>query len=497
MGDIKKKRWNRWIAVALGIGILFGWLVYALVFLNRIDQDRGTLLTPEVQQGVTEEYQEEWYTIYQHGRRTGYSHTRLQPEEGGYGIMEELFLRLNFLEEIQEVFSTVEAQLAPDFSLRSFSFRLQAGVISYRLKGEVQDDRLVLVSRMAGQERTEQLPLSAPLYLGSGIKSFMVQQRLQVGDTYRLALFDPATLSRTVVPLHVEAIETIRIRSRDFEAYRVAMEFHGVKLRTWISPYGELLKEEGFLGMTLVRTEGEDALKSLTEETAAELMREASVLVDRAIPRARDLKRLRLQIIGVVGDDWDIGGGRQHWHEGELTIVRESLTELPSVTIPFKDPEMAQYLQPSLLVQSDAPEIKREVASITGVERDALKAVTQVSSWVYRNLEKRPTLSVPNALEVWRRRAGDCNEHSVLFAALARAAGVPTRVVTGLLYADGRFFYHAWNEVNVGKWVAVDALLNQVPADPTHIRIIIGGLERQVRLVRLIGKLQIQVVDYQ
>ena len=49
----------------------------------------------------------------------------------------------------------------------------------------------------------------------------------------------------------------------------------------------------------------------------------------------------------------------------------------------------------------------------------------------------------------------------------------------------------------MGKWVAVDALLNQVPADPTHIRIIIGGLERQVRLVRLIGKLEIQVVDYQ
>jgi transglutaminase-like putative cysteine protease len=112
-------------------------------------------------------------------------------------------------------------------------------------------------------------------------------------------------------------------------------------------------------------------------------------------------------------------------------------------------------------------------------------------------VEKRPTLSIPSALDVWSRRAGDCNEHSVIFAALARAAGIPTRVVAGLLYADGRFFYHAWNEVHVGQWVAVDALMNQVPADPTHIRLVIGGLERQVQLVRVIGKLEIRVLDYE
>jgi hypothetical protein len=70
-------------------------------------------------------------------------------------------------------------------------------------------------------------------------------------------------------------------------------------------------------------------------------------------------------------------------------------------------------------------------------------------------------------------------------------------VAAGLLYAEGRFFYHAWDEVFVGEWVAVDPLMNQVPADPTHIRLILGELDRQVQLVRVLGRLGIKVIDYE
>ncbi len=158
---------------------------------------------------------------------------------------------------------------------------------------------------------------------------------------------------------------------------------------------------------------------------------------------------------------------------------------------------MARDLQPSLLVQSDEPILKEQAAAIVGEEKDALRAVELISSWVYHNLEKRPTLSIPNAFGVYKLRAGDCNEHSVLFAALARSVGVPTRIVAGLLYTKGRFYYHAWNEVYVGGWVAVDSLLNQVPEDTTHVRLITGGLDRQVRLVRALGRLGIKVIDYE
>ncbi len=91
-------------------------------------------------------------------------------------------------------------------------------------------------------------------------------------------------------------------------------------------------------------------------------------------------------------------------------------------------------------------------------------------------------------------RRGDCNEHTVLFVALARAAGLPARTAAGLVYVNGGFYYHAWPEVYLNGWVAVDPTFGQMPADAAHLRFTIGGLARQVELIRLIGRLQLNVL---
>jgi len=48
-----------------------------------------------------------------------------------------------------------------------------------------------------------------------------------------------------------------------------------------------------------------------------------------------------------------------------------------------------------------------------------------------------------------------CNEAATLFVALARSTGLPARTVAGLIYMNGRFYYHAWAEVYLTDWVAV------------------------------------------
>jgi hypothetical protein len=497
MSGNSKRQWKKWLLISLGVTILVVWVAYATVFYTRLNRGGGDLLTPEVEKIAQKEIQEEWFALYQHGNRIGYSRTELRPQSAGYMVNEELLLRLDFLGEVQDISSWVQANLEPDFSLKSFTFRLQAGPIYYRLQGGVEKGNLILVSQMAGQEQIQKLPLSHPIYLSSGMKSFIAQQPLAVGNTYRLALFDPATMSQTMVPLQVEEKETIRIGARDLEAYRVVMNFRGVQLKSWVSPYGELLKEEGFLGLTMVRSDREDALKGFSEAQGAELVREAAVVPDRTIPNPRELQLLRLHLEGITGDGWELAGGRQNWRNGELTVVRESLQEVSSINIPVNNSALARDLQPSLLVQSNAMTLKKQAYEIVGEESNGLQAVRMISSWVYQNLEKRPTLSIPNALAVYEMRAGDCNEHSVLFAALARSVGIPTKIAAGLLYTEGRFFYHAWNEVYLGEWIAVDPLMNQVPADPTHVRLITGELDRQVELVRALGRLSIKVLDYE
>ncbi|HEX2648233.1 MAG TPA: transglutaminase-like domain-containing protein, partial [Candidatus Dormibacteraeota bacterium] len=100
----------------------------------------------------------------------------------------------------------------------------------------------------------------------------------------------------------------------------------------------------------------------------------------------------------------------------------------------------------------------------------------------------------PGAARVLDTARGDCNEHAVLYIALARAVGLPARAVAGVLEIDGRFYYHAWPEVYLGDWVAVDPMLGQFPADAAHLRFVVGGLARQAELVRALGGLRLEVL---
>ena len=103
-----------------------------------------------------------------------------------------------------------------------------------------------------------------------------------------------------------------------------------------------------------------------------------------------------------------------------------------------------------------------------------------------------------NAMEALKSRRGDCTEHSVLFVALARAAGIPARTAVGIAYwpAGQGFGWHAWAEVKIGEqWYAVDPTLNQPIADATHIKLAQGGPAEQARVVMLLGSLKVARVS--
>ncbi len=142
-------------------------------------------------------------------------------------------------------------------------------------------------------------------------------------------------------------------------------------------------------------------------------------------------------------------------------------------------------------------EARRAVAGVTGTRARAEKLVRYVNDL----LEKKPTVSLPSAREVLRTKVGDCNEHTVLYVAMARALGLPARIAVGLVYLRGAFYYHAWPEVYVaepdgrGMWLPVDPTLNQFPADPTHVRLARGGLDKQAVILTVIGRAKMTILD--
>ena len=147
-------------------------------------------------------------------------------------------------------------------------------------------------------------------------------------------------------------------------------------------------------------------------------------------------------------------------------------------------------------IQSKDSKIVSMAKEIVRDEKDTLKRARLIYDWVYRNIRKTPAITIPMAAEVLRSRRGDCNEHTTLYTALARAAGIPTRIALGLTYKDGFFYYHAWPEIFIGQWIAIDPTLGQFPADAAHIRITSGEIDKQMQILSVIGKIKIEGLEY-
>jgi len=181
-------------------------------------------------------------------------------------------------------------------------------------------------------------------------------------------------------------------------------------------------------------------------------------------------------------------------------VRRENLGDIdPDWALPYPSMDLADALRPEPLIQSSHPDIIAAAEEITDprpYRREApLDAARDLNTAVFDMLDKQVTFSVPSALQVLETGRGDCNEHTVLYVAMARALGLPARTAVGLVYTNGAFFYHAWPEVWLDGWVAMDPTFGQAPADAAHIRFVIGGLAQQVEILRLIGNLNIEVLS--
>jgi len=125
------------------------------------------------------------------------------------------------------------------------------------------------------------------------------------------------------------------------------------------------------------------------------------------------------------------------------------------LTVPDTVPTSAAvWLRPEEEIQVDAPEIAEALGSI-GADRGPLLARLQRIHAFTSGLTPRPFKGTTDALTALRLREASCNGKSRLFVALARAAGIPARLVGGLVLESGsKRTSHQWVEAYVaGHWV--------------------------------------------
>jgi hypothetical protein len=426
---------------------------------------------------------DEWFGVYQGERKIGYSHRVEWRTEGGRVLTDESHFTLAMLGRPQTLSTTLRAETDDAFNLRRFHFVLDSPAATFSAAGSSDGRRLEVRYGPDGKSDTLVIPLDEPIGLAGALRPRLAAAWPAPGARFTQQVFSPLAMRNEAVSIVVEAHETLDGE----ETLRLAEESQGLRARAWVTADGRTVREEAALGFVLRRERPEVARAGTAGGARVDLATMARVPFDGTIVDPRALGRLTLRLRGEAAARVPDAPPRQEV-EGDLLRVTREPAPLAGVATAVDD-AVARWARPSPFVESDDPAIVARARAVAGDAADPVERVRRLLAWVGEHVTQAPSLTVPSARDVLRVLRGDCNEHAVLVAALARAAGVPARVVAGLAYVDDGFYYHAWNEVWLGGWVSADAVLGQLPVDATHVKLVDGGPEQHLRLALVVGRL--------
>jgi transglutaminase-like putative cysteine protease len=464
-----------------------------------------------------------FFVVEQSGQQIGYASSAIDTADGGLTVSDQLVADVAVGGRRQRTSMRSRASLGGTLAVRSFAFDVTSEAGPLSATGTVLDDTLLTLLVRSGDSPPDSqrvrlngpvlLPTTVPLLLGLRGRpgSMGGRSELLVFDPLSMAA-RPAVLIARAESLFVLADSAVfdsaaghwtEIGRDTVRAWKYASE--GGAFTWWVDRQGQVVEAEQAGGFVLRRRPYGIAFENWRIDgrvgagvTDANDIIETSA-VAASVPLSARRGELRVRLGGVKLAGFQLNGGGQQLLGDTLIVRREdparlrAFYELPGDS--RHRSAFAQYLRPEPLLQVGHPDIRRRLKAIAADETDPVLVAQRINRWLYVSLAKEITLSVPNALQTLESRSGDCNEHTQLFLALARTAGIPTRAATGLAYAGGKFYYHAWPEIFLDRWVAVDPSFGQFPADAGHLRFVTGGLAEQAALLGIIGRVRIDVLS--
>jgi hypothetical protein len=439
---------------------------------------------------------DDWFIIRIGGTYSGFGRSRQYRKENQWILHDELNISLNIQGQVKPVRIANESTVDESFRLVDFRLKVSSGIMSFEQKGRMEGRDLMLEIPASAGGGNKRIKLAEVPRIARSLGLPIPLTGLSVGDEFRLPLFDPLDGSKWDVIITVLEKADLEITGRKIESWRVRAIYRTMDLSMWIDDQGRLLKGRMPLGITVIRSDKDEIareMKSVRE--LPDMASLACVPVQGELPSPERLQRLRLKISGGSAQSVPSDGLRQQFKNSEILLTRESL---PAATyqLPCVDDAMREFLQPSRFIRSDDSSIVERARGIVGDEKNPVRVARLINKWVHDYLKKVPTPAIPDAVAVLESRQGDCNEHAVLAAALARAVGLPARLTVGLVYTEDGFCYHAWVDYWAGnRWFTGDPLMNLMPVGPTHISLVHGDVDKHMNVISYLGQLRLQVIE--
>lgn len=402
--------------------------------------------------------------------------------------------------------STTSIEDSRDASPLAFRSESRLSGQAQIVEGRVEDGkRMVVELQSPGGRETRTLAWQPGAVMVEGAERISQGQPLTPGTTWRHVSFDAGSLMFVPVESAVVGAETIDILGQRRELTRIrqraALPGSEFVIDGWHTPEHALVRAlMPMFGMELelIACEGDcsdDQTQAVdlfdftltrspralaVDERAAVLVHRIKAPVGIALPPAT-----AGQSVEAIGDGFLIRVDPVRWHGGGSA---------PNAT----DSRANRWLEANDPVIQRAARLATADAGDTSAKLEALVAFV-------RETVSNKTLDVgyASARETLDARAGDCTEHALLLAALARSLGIPARVVSGLAYAprwagrDHVFVPHAWVEAWTGsRWEGFDAALPE-GFGSGHLALAVGDGEPSgfYAAIGLLGTLRVSTIE--
>jgi len=479
-------------------------------FMDRFQKRLQKQNAPE---NMSQNSQEHWYNLALMNTKIGYMHvsTDKTDYQGEDVDRHKIDMVMNFKAlgtDVTLEITRVE-YTGSDLMPRHFlSTSNESGL--KQVEGRIVEGIAYIKTTLNG-ETTESEVLVPPDTISEhvGVES-LFRQGLKIGEKRNFHIFSFDLLKPVKTEIEVEGQDTLTYQSEEKQVYilRQTLDMmNGITAKVWLDTDGVNYRTEvPMMGLSMVttKTDKETALGD-TEEVDVVLKTRILPSGKRPTPQAKNFKAEVKLPAGNIADAIMSNAQQQlivtSEKAGRLSIQVPTVAAEDCPNLPIQDVE-SEFLGASAYIQTDAPAIRARTEEILDGEVNSWRAAEKLCEWVHTAItEKKMSGGFGSSLTVLETLSGDCTEHTVLFIALARAAGIPARICSGITFAKDAFYYHFWPEVYVGSWIQMDPTFGQTIADANHIQL--GGstvesdnlMEFAEGVFRTLNQLEIAIVE--
>lgn len=446
-----------------------------------------------------------WRAVLFDGRKVGHAVTeREERADGSVRTAERMDLEIQregISVSMRSLEETVEAADGDPLAFRAEL--VTAGQQLVYAGTRIAPRRFQVDIHSAGQGRRQELKLATHALFFEGQRRAFADGIAADRKLVAIDAFIPSQLATVAVETSLRGRRTVELMAGEAELYEVDQWVRYPDSPMSVRAYVDERFDARRIRMDLLGMKVE--LLACSEECARGPNHALDFLDRLVLPSPRPLARKALAgrleySVAIEGTDvLPPNSGHQRVEraaDGRFRITVDAKRTLADDEVP------AIYREASAWVQSDSSLIIDLARQATGDASDPAQQMRAAEAFVRQYIFGK-TLSVgyASALEVATSRQGDCTEHALLLTAIARARGIPARVVTGFAYVPvfgakrDVFVPHAWMEAHIdGLWQGFDAALDGFDAGHLALAVGDGDPVRYFAGVALLGRLRLETV---